>query len=206
MTGVLSPQEHERLADAIRRAESKTSGEIFVVVARASDDYALFPLLWASIAAIVGAAIGAALFPRMAAGTLILQQLAAFALLAAGGSLPAARRFLAPAAARRRRASQYAKAQFLAQNLHATDGRTGVLIFVSLFERYAEIVADKAINDRAGAQAWRSIMHRLTATIARGDLVGGLESAVAETGAILAAHFPPDALDQNELPDRVVEI
>lgn len=206
MARTLSDADHERLSEAVRLAEEKTSGEIFVVVARASGDYRAAAALAAALAALIGGIIGAALFPRMAAWLLVSQQIVAFLLLAALGLVPRFRRFLIPGAIKRARARRHAMEQFFAHNLHATEGRTGVLVFVSLFERRADIVADKAINDRAMAGEWKTIVDALTAAIGKGDLAGGLQAAIAQAGAVLAAHFPPGALDRNELPDRVVEL
>ncbi|MCK9912500.1 hypothetical protein MXD81_25325, partial [Microbacteriaceae bacterium K1510] len=61
--------------------------------------------------------------------------------------MPAAiRTALVPAGLKRLHAHRRAVEQFLAQNLHTTEGRTGVLLFVSVAERYAEIIPDRAID------------------------------------------------------------
>lgn len=206
MVETLSEHDHARLAEAIRAAEENTAGEIFVVVARTSDDYAALPLLWSALAALIGAAIAAFLFPRMAAGALVLQEIGAFALIAAIAHLEPVRHRLIPSALKRRRVRRNAMEQFLAHNIHTTSERTGILIFVSLFERSVEIVADEAINNLAPDGAWKEMADALALKIGEGDLAGGLEAAIGAAGDILAPHFPPAAFDRNELPDSVVEI
>ncbi len=202
----LSAEEHERIAAAIRRAEARTSGEIFVVVAQASGDYRMQPILWAALAALLGGFVAAAVRPGIAAGSLALGQALVFVIVAAAGMIPALRLYFVPLAVRRARAEARAREQFLAHNLHATEARTGVLIFVSLAERHAEIIADSGIHGRVPANFWAEIVDRLTGEIAEGRLAEGLLAAVNACGAALAEHFPRHPGDENELPDRVVEI
>ena len=52
MARAMTPEEHARIADAVRAAEAKTSGEIYCVVARASDSY-FFPAAFMVTLAIV---------------------------------------------------------------------------------------------------------------------------------------------------------
>jgi putative membrane protein len=202
----LTPDEHARVAEAIRRAEAKTSGEIFVVVARASDDYRLLPVLWAATLALIGGFLVALINPGMSAGSLALGQGLAFLALAVAASAPSLRLHLVPAAVRDERARSKAREQFLAQNLHATQSRTGVLIFVSLAEHHAEIVADTLIDAKVPEDFWQQIVDALTAEIAAGRLAEGLAAAVEACGTALAEHFPRRDDDRNELPDRLVEV
>jgi putative membrane protein len=206
VTPRLTPQEHARLATAIRDAETKTSGEIFVVVAATSDDYRVPPLLWAGLVALIAGFATAAIMPGIAAGSLALGQGIVFALLAAAASVPAWRIHFVPRAARTATCAARARAQFMAQNLHATASRTGVMIFVSLAERYAEILADTAIDSKVPPGFWQATVDALTAAIGAGRLADGLEKAVLSCGAALAEHFPRRTDDVNELPDKVVEV
>jgi putative membrane protein len=81
-----------------------------------------------------------------------------------------------------------------------------VLIYISLVEHHAEIVADAGINERVPPGFWQAIIDGLTAEIAAGRLAAGLVQAVGACGDALREHFPRHPGDQNELPDRVVEI
>ncbi|MFN5903786.1 MAG: TPM domain-containing protein, partial [Novosphingobium sp.] len=87
-----------------------------------------------------------------------------------------------------------------------THGRTGILIYVSLREHHAEILADAAIASKVDAAVWGDAMAALLSGIRAGDLASGLTGAVERVGAVLAEHFPRAADDQNELPDRVIEV
>ncbi len=94
--------------------------------------------------------------------------------------------------------------QFLAQNLHTTPGRTGVLIFVSVAERYAEIVADAEIARHVDEFGWRSIVDDLTAKIGAGDAVSGFLAAIRAVAIPLAAHFPPTSHPHHLLPNHLI--
>jgi putative membrane protein len=96
--------------------------------------------------------------------------------------------------------------QFLAQGLHLTERRTGVLIFASVAERYAEIVADSGINAKVTPDAWTGAVAALVSAIKAGRPGDGFVAAIELCGTELARHFPPGALNPNELPNRVVEI
>jgi putative membrane protein len=207
----LSPQERESLRLAIRRAEAGTSGEIVCVVARRSDDY-FFPAAVCALFFLLLASLGAAFLlerwwiaprlPVFAAAAM----LAGLSILGLLKLLPALRLHLTPRAVRFRAAHAEAVKQFLARNVHVTSARTGVLVFVSLAERYAEVLADSGIDSRVPENTWAGLIERLTAAAAGGRLGAGLEAAVGEVGAHLAAHFPPGAENPNELPDHLVEL
>jgi putative membrane protein len=104
------------------------------------------------------------------------------------------------------RAHAEAMRQFWAQGLHKTGHRTGVLIFAAEAERYAEIVADAGINEKVTPEVWDRAVKALTSAIKHGRPGDGFVAAIAECGEVLAAHFPPGAMKQNELPDKLVEM
>jgi putative membrane protein len=131
-------------------------------------------------------------------------QLAAFALLLLA-LLPRSIRFaLIPRRLGHQRAHRRAVEQFLTQNLHTTEGRTGVLIFLSVAERYVEVLADARINSRVPAGTWQAIVDELTAGIGEGRAAEALIAAISSVGGLLAAHFPPGTTDPNELPNHLI--
>lgn len=211
MTRSLNPQDHDRLAMRIREAESRTSGEIYCVVARSSDSY-LYPAAFVLVSCIVLLGLPLALW--LDHGWLTVDHtIFAVAELAALGSVlamlwlaPGLRIHLTPRRLRYRRAHDNALKQFLAHNIHLTEHRTGVLIFVSLAERYAEIVADAGINDRVEQAEWNDIVADLVRDARAGRLVEGLDSAIGSAGALLAVQFPGSSGHLNELEDHVVEL
>jgi len=96
--------------------------------------------------------------------------------------------------------------QFLARNVHRTTARTGVLVFVSIAERYAEVVADSGIDAKVGQHVWDGVVRDLTAHAADDRLADGFVKAIEQVGSVLAEHFPVTYGDTNELDDHLVEI
>jgi len=207
----MTEQDHARIAEAIRAAEANTAGEIYCVVARRSDGY-FFSAAMALIVSIMVISLGVAFLMEMWWLTMRLpvfvsaQLLAVAAALALVYLLPGLRIRLAPRRWQYMRAHDNALKQFLARNVHLTTRRTGVLIFVSLAERYAEIVADAGINAKVPQDLWDSIVAGLLDDAGKGRLADGFVTAVAEVGALLAEHFPVGTEDVNELDDHLVEI
>ena len=104
----------------------------------------------------------------------------------------------------RARAHQKAIEQFLAQSLHTTKGRTGVLIFVSFAEHFAEVIADEGIYRKVSPEIWNDLIVELTGHIAAGQRSEGFIKAIERCGKILAEHFPPGASDADELPNHLI--
>lgn len=199
----LSNADRKRVEEAVRAAEARTDGEICVVVAAESDDYRALAALWAVLAALLLGPV--LLLFDVPPAPLVVTQLLAAAVLGALSQWERVRFSLAPREVKRHRAHRTAVDIFLAHDIHTTPGRTGLLLFVSLAERHAEVVADTAIFHEVADEVWVELIERLTARIGDGRLGAGLVEAVETAGDILAAHFPPtDASDR--LPNAVVEI
>jgi putative membrane protein len=202
---MISEQDKTRVSDAIRIAEMKTSGEIFCVIAHRASAYRLVPIAWAALTALAVPAplLYLTLWP---AAAIYLIQLLAFIIVAVTLSRQTMRLLLVPRRARYERAHDLAMRQFFAQGLHRTEHRTGVLIFAAAAERYAEIVADQGINAKVTPDVWQKAVDALIAGIKDGRPGEGFVAAIEQCGAVLAEHFPPGALDRDELPNKLVEI
>jgi putative membrane protein len=200
---LFSKADEARIAEAIAEAERKTSGEIVAVVAAESSTYLYAPFLWAAVIALF-VPWPLIYFTWMPVQWIFAIQLAVFLVLLAAMLPRRVRYILVPASVKRSRAHRRAVEQFLAQNLHTTAGRTGVLIFVSVAERYAEIIADAGIDAKVPKGSWREIVDGLTGQIAAGRAADGFVGAIAASGTHLARHFPPGVNDPNELPDHLI--
>jgi putative membrane protein len=196
-------EDRAAISAAIARAEQKTSGEIVVVAAIASDGYRSFGLLWAALLALAVPA-PFVFFTKWAVQYIYLLQLAAFLLFLVLFQWERVRYLLVPPTIKRARAHQRAVEQFLAQNMHTTKGRTGVLIYVSFVERYAEVIADDGIFRRVPASTWENAVGELTNHLARGTVTEGFIRAIERCGKVLAKHFPPGQAPDNELPNHLI--
>jgi putative membrane protein len=202
---MISPADRERITAAIGAAETKTSGEIFCVVAHRASEYRLVPVAWAAAVALLVPAplIHFTLWP---AWVIYVIQLAVFLVIAILLWMPVLRFHVVPRHAKHARAHALAMRQFLAHGLHDAESRTGVLIFASVAERYAEIVADALINSKVKPEVWDHAIAALIAGIKDGRPAEGFVAAIEQCGAVLAEHFPPGALNPDELPNKLVEI
>jgi putative membrane protein len=200
---MMSPEDQNRLSQAIHEAEAGTAGEIVVVVARQAGAYRSVPAVLALLIAL------ATPWPLIWLTTFGPSRIFLIQLLAALAvsfvlAWPGLHLALVPGSIKRARAHEAALREFTSHGLTRTQGRTGVLIYVAQAEHYAEIIADIGVADKAGPQVWQDIIAELTGTIRSGRAGDGLIQAVRRAGAILAEHAPPQAGDTNELPNKVV--
>ena len=211
MEKTVTQSEHERIAEAIRSAEMSTAGEIFCVVAQRSDGY-FFSAALVVMSCVLGVSLLLGLFLEawwfeirlpVFVGAQITACAAALALIYV---FPGLRLRLSPRRWQYMRAHDNALKQFLARNVHLTAQRTGVLIFVSLAERYAEIVADAGINAKVPQDAWNDVVAALIDHARSDRLADGFVSAIDSVGKLLATHFPARPGDVNELDDHLVEL
>jgi putative membrane protein len=207
----LSSEDHARVAEAIRGAEKRTAGEIYCVVARSSDSYfypAAFTLALAMLA--IGLVVAFLLeywWYDLRMHVFVAAQMLAFCCALLVISLfPRLRVYLVPRRLKYRQAHANAVKQFLARNVHLTTARTGVLLFVSLAERYAEVVADAGINQKVSQETWDGVVLQLVEGAREIRLASGFVTAIGTVGALLSEHFPVSENDVNELDDHLVEI
>ena len=198
----LSPHDRQRISAAIQAAERRTTGEIVCVLARHSAESTALPILLAALAALAlpWLLVAVTTLPVL---IILSLQLALFVALAAMLSLPRVRVGLLPKATRQAIAHRAAMEQFMLRGIGRTEGRTGVLVFVSLAERYARIVADEAIAARVAQAEWQSAIDALVEHMRRGGIADGFVVAIERCGGVLATHFPAKADERSELPDRI---
>jgi len=140
----VSEDDRSRIATAIRAAEAKTSGEIVCVLAETSTEATALPVLLAALVALALPWLLVAL-TAMSVHHILVLQVAVFFVLVMLLCLPRVRVALLPRAGRRYVAHRAAMEQFIIRGIARKKDRTGILIFVSLAEHYARIIADEGI-------------------------------------------------------------
>lgn len=100
-------------------------------------------------------------------------------------------------------AEHRAQSEFLSSDLRSTSGRTGVLLFVSMLEHRAVILADEAILKKFEASDWAETLSRLIAAIRGGEMSRGYVEAIEAIAARLEAAFPNGAKARDELSNRL---
>lgn len=198
----ISTHDRERIASAIRSAETKTSGEIVCVLARTSSDTTALPVVIAAVTALALPWLLVALTAMTVHRILVLQILVFLALLVLL-CLPRIRIALIPRKARRAIAHRAAMAQFAMRGIAHKKDRSGIMIFVSLAERYARIIADDGIAARVPQSEWQAAVNALVAHMRDGRIADGFITAIDLCGNKLATHFPRTATSNDVLPDRI---
>ena len=199
----LSEPDRARISAAIHASEARTTGEIVCVLARTSSVHASgLPVL---LAAVVALALPWLLMSLTALSLQLMLslQVLMFLVLLPVLCLPRVRAALLPRSARRALAHRVAMEQFESRGIARTQERTGILIFVSLAERYARIVADEGIAGRVPQAEWQGAIDALTAHMRDGRIADGFVAAIDRCGAVLATHFPSTGPERSELPDRI---
>lgn len=224
-TAKLSEADHERVSAAVSAAEARSAGEIVTIVTERSDGYWDVALAWAALASAT-ALLVFSLFPAFylakidrltgawanewtpseilaLALALVTTKFLGVLLLQLWQPL---KYFLIPPPVKARRVLIRAITCFKVGAERRTHGRTGILIYLSLREHRAEIVADAAIVSKVAPEVWGEAMAAMLVEIKAGRLADGMIAAVERVGAVLAEHFPRAENDVNELPDRLIEV
>jgi putative membrane protein len=197
--------DRQRIADAIHAVEARTSSEIVCVLAQSSSKATVLPAL---IAAVIALALPWLLvaFTAMTVERILLLQVVAFFVLLLLLSLPRVRSALVPPRTRRAMAHHAAMEQFVLRGVARKKDRSGILIFVSLAERYARILADEGIAAKVPQAHWQGAIDALVGHMRDGRIADGFVSAINLCGEELARHFPRSGASRDELPDRVYVI
>lgn len=202
---VLGERDQAAVHAALVDAEQRTVGEIVPVVLERSDDHA-------------GARWACALVTLLACSTLLEAHLSwtqphwllleqfGFGALGYGLAwlLPDLQRVFVSEARASEAAEEQALQEFHRLELHRTEARTGVLLFVSLFERRVIVLGDEGVASKVNEGHWVETREHVLAGIRRGSLAHGLVEGIRASGKVLAEHHPWTHGDRNELPDRLV--
>ena len=204
----LSEPVRQKIREAVREAEKRTSGEILPLVVSTSYDYPVADM----IAGLVFGLPAALALDYFLAGRLWLNDphhlfflgLLAFCFLffhQICGRIPPVKRWFISQREMAEEVEEAAAIQFLEEGLHTTRDGTGVLIFISVFERRVRVLADHGISEKIPREQWDRIVHIITDGIKQGNQAEGVRMAVREAGQMLETHFPVRTDDTNELAD-----
>jgi len=202
----IGAQDRQRIEAAIRTAEATTSGELVTVVAHSSDSYLFLPTLYAAVLALSTPLILWLLPWDVPVLVLFVVQVAVFVVAGLLFLWTPLHMHVIPRALKEHHAARRAREQFFLRGLHETAERHGILLFVSVAERYVEILADRGIHAKVPEGAWAGIVARFTAEVREGRIADGFVAAIEGCGTLLAAQFPRRPDDRDELTNRLYEI
>jgi putative membrane protein len=204
-----SEEDQNRIKAAVKLAEDKISGEIVPVFVEQSGFYTLAYYRGAMVGAIA-AFLFVIAFDRLVPDLAVYDPLYIFVIVLFGsilcGVLPQFivpfKRILVGQKHFDRATRNKAENAFLEEEVFNTRHRTGIMIFVSFFEREVIVMADRGISKVVDQKEWDNIVKMVTKAIATGKLIEGMEAAIKRCGEILLEKgFDKTPDDVNELRD-----
>lgn len=180
-------EQHRHIHDAVASIKRDTQVDIDVIVTHVSDRYSMYPIVWAALSALGLTAIAVVLRPRLSADTAILIQMSLlFVLLLIFDAMPV-RLWIVPKRVKRANAHQLAHREFAA-HMAASPRRNRILFFVSIGERYVEIVADHETHSLVPDGTWDKIVGDFLTAVKSERIAEGLLEAIEACRAVINTH------------------
>jgi putative membrane protein len=224
----LSPDDRQRIAQAVAQAETKTSGEVCCVLTEEASDYREVPLACAALVALVlppvalllgfrplalgemvsgwvaeqSTHVAREVFPAL--GSYAIAQAILFAAVALIVAIPVVRRAFTPSIVKRHRVRRMARHHFATLVARLAEGAY-VMIYVSRFDRMVEIVVSESAGKACDDATWHKAASALSNALGRDQAGEGFIAAIGICGDELAKHFPPGAAHENRLPDALID-
>ena len=202
----ISNETKQKIEEAVFAVEKKTSSELVAVVTQKSGDYLYITMLITSVIALL-VPFGLLFFaPDMEAKSVYEIQLLSFMMVLLLLNMPRVLHVLLPKTLLVKAAKLKAYETFKILGLQKTSNYQAVMIFVSLYEKYVEIIADSAVSAKIDNALWQSTVDAFLEKVKNDQFEEGYVEAIHKIGAILAEHFPIESNDKNELPDGLIEV
>jgi putative membrane protein len=184
----LTHEERFRIHEAVAATERRTSAVFALAIVPVSDRYALFPVVWAAVLALLVTGVAALLWPELGIRIGFVIDAAVFAILLIVLDWLPLRLQIVPNAIKHSHARRLAHREFAVRIVGASHHRNGVLFFVSLGERYVEVIADRNIHGRVPPDTWDKLVGDFVTAVKAGRLAQGFITAVESCGDILETH------------------
>lgn len=193
------------ISEAVKDLELHTSGEIVPVVAEASARYFVHVVFYATIFSYLSSFF-LAYFLNISNLLMPVFGIVLFILFMILFKIKKIKYFLVSKKDRERTSFQLANKVFFEKNLHKTRDKTGILIFVSLFEKNVIVLGDEGINSKIDKTDWETVVDYIKAGIKSGKLIDGLKEGINSCKSLLEKFFPIKEDDTNELSNELVII
>ena len=215
----LTEKDFDEIAQKIKSVEEKTSGEIAVAITNESSTYAFWELLAALGTAIILLCSSLPLAPQISVwlskifwtensvhllGFYFIMCMLCVLFLYFLYNIPFFDRLIIPPQAKNSCVTNRALRYFTESGVYCTKENSGILIFVSYFERQVRIIADKGISAKISQDLWNLIADEMTESLAKNKVKEAYINAIERCGELLQEHFPCDKENENELGDTLV--
>ncbi len=204
----LKQERVQLVLNAIKEAEKKTAGEIVPMIVRRSSTIGHVPVILLGIFVILFLALDVSSIQTEFLGGSWLWYALDFIVIASLAVLLSRltfiQRFLTSRADQEDQVDMRAEVEFYESGINETKGATGILLYTSLMEHRAVVLADQAISEKVPKETWSEVCSLLTAGIKNGNIGIAYSNAIKRCGDILANDFPIQPDDVNELRDHLV--
>lgn len=214
-----SDADRERVNRAVRDAESVTGAELVPVVAQCSGRYDRAEDIVGLWCGLLTLTVVWSLFPSTVAvsgswehpspgGQLVALLAAVVAGFLVGAilasRLPGLRRLFTPRRQMEEEVLLRARSVFYDQRVHHTTAGSGLLLYVSLYERMAAVIADQSVLDKLGQDQLDALCRELTQQLQHRSPIDALCATLELAGQRLRTVLPRSEDDVNELVDALV--
>ena len=215
----LSDSDMEEIKAAVEKAEKNTSGEIALAIAAESDSYAQWELVASGATALI---LFLCIFPLSQqiysylsdhfwgiqpwylslffAAVCSMSMVVLYFLY----NIPAIDYLVIPSSVMNRAVTNRAFRHFAQSGVYCTESHSGILIFVSYFEKQVRVIADAHVSKKISGDLWKLIADEISENIQKGDVKSAFISALEKCGQILAENFSSENEKKNELYDGLV--
>ncbi len=196
----------QNIENAIEKVEKKSSCELVAVITKKSGNYRYFALLGASLISLVAPFFLIMQCPFIDALFVYQIQAVVFVILFLLLSIDSILIMLLPKSILHKQAKLKAYETFTILGLQKTTNHQAVMIYVSVYERYVQILTDSAVSGKIDNSIWQNTIDKFTAKVKNKEFDKGFSEAIEEIGEILIEKFPIQENDENELPNHLIEI
>jgi putative membrane protein len=204
----LSPDQVAKITAAVQKAELKTMGELVPMIVKRSSAIGHVPYSCYLVLLSCSLMVFLSWEPQWALAyhwqILVALILLSFGLGTVLARLTVVQRWFVPEADEEAQVWQRAQTEWALQKVQKTESRTGILIFVSVMERKAVVLADEGIARHYKPETWQEIVTLLTRHLHRGEWVQGFEKAIERCGEILSVQMPAQSRNPNEIHDELI--
>ena len=214
----LSKDDMKKISSAVKKAESKTSGEIATALIKESYNYAIYELMFAVVIGFfyfvimmffvgnVEQFLQGKFWDYSVNYLIMFYGFSTFIIIALFyfiGNLSCIDRIIVPKKIRNQKVAERATRYFMESGVYNTKDRTGILIFISIMERRVELLADSGINAKIPKDKWQNIVNNIIKGIKQKEIAAHLSESIIECGDLLTQHFPIQSDDTNELANNI---
>ncbi len=196
----------QNIENAIAKVEEKSSCELVAVITKKSGNYRYFALLGASLISLIVPFFLIIQRPFIDALFVYRIQAVVFVILFLLLNIDSILIMLLPKSILHKQAKLKAYETFTILGLQKTTNHQAVMIYVSVYERYVQILTDSAVSGKIDNTVWQNTIDKFTIKVKNAEFDKGFSEAIEEIGENLIEKFPIQENDKNELPNHLIEI